>query len=471
MNTLFLNNERKSKRIFKNYIKKVAKVLTSSYKNKKCYSGSYPNNVKEDIKSINFINEDGVGFDKALSFIEEKFMPHAVFTSSPFYMPHLHSPVLIESFASEMIISALNQSMDSWDQGPSATETECAVIKQLCSLYNLKDGDGAFTSGGSQSNLTALFLARDNKLKSLGFDAINNPLGDYSKKLVCYTSEISHFSFDKAAHLLGIGYSNVRKIKTDEKFRIDINDLKNKIEDDIKKGLIPFCTVATAGSTDYGSIDPIIQISDLCKKYNIYFHIDAAYGGALILSDKYKNRIDGVNLADSITVDFHKMFLLPISCSAILVKSSDYLAPLSFRADYLNREEDELNGYTNLVSKGIQCTRRFDALKVMFSFLVRGTKEYGEIVTTCIDNAKYFYNQLKNRSETFEVLNNPEISAILFRSLKTESSKIRNYFMHNKGIFLGESKYKGIDYLKVTLLNPNCTKETIDYIISEIEKV
>lgn len=474
--TLFFSEDKKDKKILKEQLTKTFKSLYKVFNTQKCYNGAKPAVVNAAVSSIDILPDDGVGFDEALKTLEEKVYPYMVYPPSKNYMAHLHSPVLIESLSSELILNTFNQSMDSWDQGPASTNVEEEVVHTLCSLFGYEEGDGALTSGGSQSNLTATFLARDAKLEALGFDARNNPLGEWSEKLVCYVSEISHFSFDKAAHLLGLSYKNVRHVVVDDKYRMDMDELEALIKEDIEAGLVPFLVVATVGTTDFGSIDPLSEISTICRKYEMYMHADAAYGSALIMSDEYKSRIQGIDKADSITVDFHKMFLLPISCSCLLVKDKNYLNPLSFHAVYLNREEEESDGYTNLVSKGLQTTRRFDALKVLFSFLVRGKKGFNEIVNKNIENAKYFYNILK-RDRAFEVLNNPEISAVVFRVVYKKkgikhhnrnidanalNKNIRHNLMHEKGIFIGETEVNGHTYLKTTILNPRLEKSDFD---------
>ncbi|MDD6957376.1 MAG: aspartate aminotransferase family protein [Sphaerochaetaceae bacterium] len=475
MSNYFFTDEGSDKKVFKEQIQKTLDVLEQTYDTPKCYKGALPEEVKKEITSIDVLPDEGMGFDKALNVLKEKVLPYMVFPPSKTYMAHLHSPALSEGVVSELIIGAYNQSMDSWDQGPAATNVEIHVINKLCSLFGFNNGDGAITSGGSQSNLTALFLARDAKLADLGFDAKHNALGDWSKKLVCYTSEISHFSFDKASHLLGLGYNAVRHVKTDSCYRMDINDLRNKVETDIKNGLVPFAVVATVGTTDFGSIDPLVEIHKICSEYGMYMHSDAAYGSALIMSSKYKNRISGIEYSDSITIDFHKMFLLPISCSAIIVKNKNYLDPLSFRAVYLNREEEEELGYENLVSKGLQTTRRFDSLKVLFSFMVRGAKGFDEIISKSVENAEYLYEKLKNDSD-FETFNKPEISAVIFRYVGSSSDlnnlnkNIRHALMHMCGIFIGETETEGKTTLKTTLLNPRTEKKDLDELVCKIKE-
>lgn len=470
MKNLFLTNSEETKTEYKQIMNQTVQAVADSFNASTAYSGPTPQELQALIKSKTILPEQGLGWQKVLEMTKEKILPNLLRTSSTDYMPHLHSPATLESIASEIIISTFNQSMDSWDQAPVATEIEVEVINHLCKLYGYDEkADGVFTSGGSQSNQTAIILARDwfcNEI--LKFDVKKYGLPQNFQKLRMYTSEISHFSMEKSAHILGLGYQSVVKVPVDDKKRMDITILKQLIQKDIEEGNIPFLAVATVGTTDFGSIDSIKEISELCKKHNMWLHADAAYGSGVILSEEYKHRLEGINLCNSITVDFHKMFLLPISCSAVLVKDGSTFDALTIHADYLNREEDEEDGYTNLVDKSLQTTRRFDALKVWMSFQIRGKDGWSKIITTSMSNAQYFYQQLSN-DKNFEVITNPEISSVVFRyiSEKTENTdeinkKVRRQLLHNHGVVIGQTVSNGHVCLKFTLLNPLMTHEKLD---------
>ena len=348
-NNLLLTKD--SKEEFMQMIVQTAQAIADSICDTKAYAGLSPDELKKTVHVENLLPNEGEGFDNVLSALKKQILPNFLRTSSTDYMAHLHSPALLESIAAELIIASFNQSMDSWDQSPVATEVELEVIRKLCSMYGYgNESDGVFTSGGSQSNMSALLFARDWYCqKKLGHDVKKCGLPENYRKLRLYTSEISHFSMEKGAHLLGLGYDSVVKVPVDSKQKIDVNALEQLIEADLKNGNLPFCVVATIGTTDYGSIDPMTEISRICQKFDLWLHADAAYGSAVILSSKYVQRVVGFDSCDSITVDFHKMFLLPISCSVVLLKDASDFEALELHADYLNREEDEEDGYTNLV--------------------------------------------------------------------------------------------------------------------------
>ena len=459
---------------YERIVDKTKEAILSSYSDDSAFSGINPYQLRRQIEKIGLLQEDGLGFDRTLQLVKDEILPHLLRTWSRSYMPHLHSPALLESLSAEMIISAFNDSMDSWDQGPAATEVEAMVIKELLRLFGFdRDcGDGAFTSGGSQSNLTAITAARDKVLMNkFSWDVKKKGLIPDFHRLRLYTSEISHFSMDKSAHLLGLGYDAVRRIKVNDRCQVDIPSFEKMLKEDSEKGLIPFMAVATLGTTDYGSIDDVGKMRRLSDSYGMHLHLDAAYGSALILSDKEKKRLGSIELADSITIDFHKMFLLPISCSAVLFKDKKDLEPFLLHADYLNREEDEEDGYLNLVGKGIQTTRRFDALKVLFSCKARGRREYASIIEKSLSNAEYVYRILSG-DESFIAPVKPELSSVVF-ALKGGDDlnrRVRRTLLE-EGCVIGQTVKDGSVMLKLTLLNPNLEKEDLENLIKHIKEM
>ena len=456
---------------FGEMVRETLSSIFRSFSDGSAFSGIDPYDLRDRIGALGFLPEHGRGFEAVLEDTEKVILPHLLRTWSVDYMPHLHSPVLTETICSELIISCFNDSMDSWDQGPAATELEESMVRGLTQLFGLPEGaDGCFTSGGSQSNITALMAARDRYCRErLGWDVRTDGLPPEFRRLRVYTSEISHFSMDKASHILGMGYGAVRKIPVDERCRVDVAAFERMVEEDVASGLLPFCAVATFGTTDFGSVDDAAGMREVCDRHGMHLHGDAAYGSGLIMSGKYGDRVSALSICDSITVDFHKMFLLPISCSAILTRDADLLRCFEFHADYLNRVEDEEDGYINLVGKSMQTTRRFDALKVYMAFQARGRDGFGAIIDTAVENAAYLFERVSSDGGFIAPVE-PEMSSVVF-ALKGGDDlnrRVRRRLLA-EGTVIGQTVKDGRVMLKFTLLNPNLTHERIDAIVDRIK--
>ena len=469
---LFLTEREEDKKEYLREMELALGAIVDAYRDGRAYVGMEPQKLAEFMAEDTILPNTGLGFDAALAKMKDKIIPYLVHPSSAAYTPHLHSPALMETLAADAVISAFNQSMDTWDQSPAATQTECEVIRTLCSLYGFDEkADGVFTSGGTDSNFEALLISRDLFCDKFGWNIRMNGLPDEFRKLRVYTSQISYFSVRKSMHLMGLGYNSVVLVPVDENFRMDAKALEKFVEDDIACGNIPFCAIATCGTTDFGTIDPIEEIHAICQKYGMRLHCDAAYGSALILSDNYRSRIAGISLADSLTVDFHKMFMLPISCSSMLLKNGDDFKYIAFHSNYLNREEDEEEGFTNLVGKSLQTTRRFDALKVWMSFQSRGRDGWAKLIDEVMKNSEYLYEKLDGM-DGFETLVRSEISSVVFRvdGSNELNRSIRLGLLEKHGTVIGQTSAMGKTWLKCTILNPNITKEKIDWLLSEIIK-
>ncbi|MCQ2981428.1 MAG: aspartate aminotransferase family protein [Treponemataceae bacterium] len=496
-NDLFLTDTPETKTLYTTMMAQTAQAVADAITDSKAYVGPVPADLQKAIAVDSLLPENGLGWDAVFERLKKQILPNFLRTSSTDYMPHLHSAVTLESVAAELILSTFNQSMDSWDQAPVATEVEVAVVQFLCQLYgyDVTKADGVFTSGGSQSNQTALILARDWFCNTvLNYDVKKHGLPENFRKMRMYTSEISHFSMEKTSHIMGMGYECVVKVPVDAHKKMDIAALKKLIAEDKAAGNIPYCVVATVGTTDFGSIDDIDAIRELCDENHMWLHADAAYGSGVILSDKYRNRVEFLKKADSITVDFHKMFMQPISCSAVLVKDGTTFDALTIHADYLNRTEDEEDGYTNLVDKSLQTTRRFDALKVWVSFQTRGKDGWSELITTCMENAQYLQSRLAGDTD-FVTITEPEISSVVFRLSESfcgpepanktgldgtpsdepwcdiVNKKVRRHLIHQEGVIIGQTVSNGHVCLKFTLLNPLVSHEKLDGLLTLIKKL
>ena len=304
----------------------------------------------------------------------------------------------------------------------------------------------------------ALLVARDWFVKKRsGHNVQRDGLPSYAASLRIIGSSKSHFTLEKAAAIMGLGQQAVVRVPANPDGTMIIEALESTLLDLQSAGLLPFAIVGTAGTTDHGAVDDLLQISRIARQHDIWFHVDAAYGGALILSQA-RHRLAGIELADSLIVDFHKLWFQPISCGVLLMRDASDFSYLLHRADYLNRETDDL---PNLVDKAISTTRRFDALKVFMMLRAIGTKTLGAMVDHLLRQtaaiAEYVH---KNRN--FELLAPPALSTILFRYIRLASGEqtndvnrqLRRALLKSGVAVLGETMVDGKVALKLTILNP-----------------
>jgi L-2,4-diaminobutyrate decarboxylase len=325
-----------------------------------------------------------------------------------------------------------------------------------------------------------LLLARESAGRQHGVQIQKQGLEGQCRKFRILCSEAAHFSVRQSAALLGLGEQAVVTVATDGNFCMLPIALKETVEQLESEGLLPIAVVATAGTTDFGAIDPIDKIAAICQKKQLWLHVDAAYGGALLLSEQHADRLNGIALANSVTVDFHKLFYQPISCGAFLVRDREYFDLIHLRSDYLNPEENEFNGILDLVSKSIQTTRRFDGLKLFMSMQVLGQSTFAQMIDGILALTKSVA-QVMSADTALEVANpNPSLTTVVFRYLPQGAAaefidsinqNIRTEIMAEGLAVIAQTRLAGQIYLKFTLLNPLTNFKHVQTIVTTVKRI
>jgi len=441
------------------------------------YSGQNPEDLRIALQHALPLcdsgSQPGIGIRQAIGDVLESVGRHCIIAAHPYCIAHLHTPPLLPALAAEMILTAINPSMDSWDQSAAATFVEQQVIDWICSEFGFSaTAGGTFTSGGTQSNLLGLLLARNECIeRHFHVDAQEDGLPSDARRLRILCSVNSHFSIQKSAALMGLGKKSVISVGEDACGRLCIDKLNAEIELLRKNDLIPCAIVATAGTTDLGAIDPLEAVAECAREHQVWLHIDAAYGGALIFSQP--TRLAGIALADSLTVDFHKLFFQPISCGVCLVRNRSLFRYLLHHAPYLNRETDDL---PNLVEQSLCTTRRFDALKVVLSIRALGRQTLGEMIDRTLELAKTAAQWI-DRHESLQLVAAPQLSTVLFRYVGPRSSadldevqqRLRLELLSTGAAVIGETQYRGHRVLKLTILNPCLTEDLLKELLDKID--
>lgn len=418
----------------------------------------------------------------ALAELETVYLRDAVYFHHPKYAAHLNCPVVIPALVGEAVLSAVNSSLDTWDQSAGATLIEQRLIRWTADRLGLgPDADGVFTSGGSASNQQALLIARNRAVAALRSDPARREqrLPELLAGLRIFASEASHFSIRKSASLLGLGYDAVIAVPCDSRRRMDPEPLADALSASAARGEQAMAVVATAGTTDFGSIDPLLQAARLAEEHGAWLHVDAAYGGGLITSRRYRHLLDGIGAADSVTVDFHKTFFQPVSSSAVLVRDAAMLGHVTYYADYLNPESAAREAIPNQVDKSIQTTRRFDALKLWLTLRIMGADGVGSLLDAAIDLAAVA-GRLVEADPDFEAAAPVQLSTLVFRyrpagglsdqAVDAVNLHIRRSLAASGRALVAGTTVDGAHYLKFTLLNADTTEADLQDILEQIRQ-
>jgi L-2,4-diaminobutyrate decarboxylase len=397
-----------------------------------------------------------------LDELEDVYLRDAVYFHHPRYLAHLNCPVVIPALLGEAVLTAVNSSMDTWDQSAGGTLIERRLIGWTAERIGLGAlADGVFTSGGTQSNLQAMLLAREEA-------------GPGRRRILA--SAAGHFSVQKSAKLLGLDPDAVIVVETGADRRMSAAALARELIRCRERGETVMAVVATAGTTDFGTIDPLPDIADLCASFGVWLHVDAAYGCGLLASRTRRHLLDGIERADSVTVDYHKSFFQPVSSSALLVRDGRTLRHATYHADYLNPARMAGQQIPNQVDKSLQTTRRFDALKLWMTFRIMGPDAIGELFDEVVERAADAYGLL-SEDPRFEVVTKSQLSTVVFRYLPTGAAGdladaanlyAREALAASGAAVVAGTKVDGEHFLKFTLLNPQTSLADIEHVLELI---
>ncbi|MBJ6638264.1 aspartate aminotransferase family protein [Streptomyces sp. DHE7-1] len=352
--------------------------------------------------------------------------------ADPLCAAHLHCPPLAVATAADLAASALNPSLDSWDQAPAASALETEVTHALARLIGLRDA--LVTTGGTESNQLALLLARETRGRDV--------------RLVCGAN--AHHSLPRAAWLLGLPDPVVLPTPHGT---LDPAALHHTLT--TEPG--PLLVAATAGTTDAGLIDPLPEIARLCATHGARLHIDAAYGAGLAFSDLHRHKLAGLDAAHTVTLDLHKLGWQPAAAGLLAVTAPHELTALHHHADYLNADDDTEAGLPDLLGRSLRTTRRPDILKIAVTLRTLGRTGLGTLVDQVCAHAHEFAD-LVHRHPGHDLYDRPVISTVLFRPAgapDTTVAAVRRRLLHEGRAVLGRARPDGRLWLKATFLNPH----------------
>jgi glutamate decarboxylase len=373
----------------------------------------------------------------------EEIAPHAVNVASPYFVGHMTSAIPFFMVHLKTIVAALNQNVVKLETSKVVSVIEKQVLAKIHKIIygesdafydehvqNTQTSLGCFTENGTLANLTALWVARNSRLgPKEGFNGVDREgifaaYGAYGiERSVILVSKLGHFSLKKAGGILGIGNGNIISIETDRANRIDLKSLEEKIGG-IKTSRTPtkiIAIVGIAGATETGTVDPLRQIGDICAENGIHFHVDAAWGGPVLLSDKYRHLLDGIGLADSVTIDGHKQLYMPMTSGMVYFRDPHRMDSIIYHANYVNRR-----GSVDLGIKSLSGSREANSLILDSALKIMGSRGYALLIDHGIETAKSFAEVITGRAD-FELVTHPELNILTYRlcpaDIKSELEK------------------------------------------------
>jgi aromatic-L-amino-acid decarboxylase len=368
--------------------------------------------------------QEGADAEELFARFRDEIAPHSMTVSSPRYFGQFNPTPLAIGVWADALASALNQNGAIWRNSPAASVIEDRVLRWLCELIGYAPtAYGTLTSGGSEANLVALKCARDQAHTRARDAGLRGAAGD----LMVYASDQCHYSFIKSVDILGLGRDNLRRIPTDSNFHIRADLLRQAIAADKQNGRVPCAIAGAAGATSTGVIDPLHELADIAAETGCWFHVDAAYGGALAFSEKYGGRLRGIERADSVTLDPHKWMFVPFACGATLAREGAGVLreAFDFTPEYLTEKRDYTGGAEqdyDMFRYGQLGTRRFMALKLWLALKHLGQRGYAEIIERQVGLVEYLA-QLLDESPDFARLGQVETAVVCFRYLPGDAQK------------------------------------------------
>ena len=419
------------------------------------------------------LTTDGTDIDSLEPFIKA-YLQYNPDVSQPEFFKLLYSGLNKPALLGDWITSLSNATMHTYQVGPVATLMELELIRQWNQLIGFENGEGVMVSGGSQANLIGMMLARHHAcpdIKSKGFEG---------RTLVAYVSDQAHYSGQKAANVLGIGTDNLVAVESDEEGRIKPEALQMEIDKSITKGHLPFYVGLTAGTTVIGAYDPVAPCSEIARKHNIWLHIDGAWGGPILFSEKHRHLLANSHLADSFAWDAHKLMNVPITAAVILTKQEGKLEACCSGGggEYLFHKDE--NAAYNLGERSIQCGRRADSLKVWLSWKASGNKGFEKKIDY-LQNMKQEFLAMLEQRESLEQLAPAAYLNILFRykpKTVNDEEEIRRLnigicktMMKSGGAYVDYARFKGRTGIRLILANDMVTTEHLKKLLDQCVKI
>jgi glutamate/tyrosine decarboxylase-like PLP-dependent enzyme len=403
-----------------------------------------------------------------LTQVIDDIFGHMMHTTHPKFMAFVPSPSNFISVMADALVSGYNPFAGTWMEASGPAQVELVTINWLRQLFGLPDSAGGlFTSGGSMANLTGLAVARDTRL------------GEEFTAGVIYASDQTHASLARGLRVLGFSSGQYKILPADLAYRLPLAQLEHEIIADRAAGRRPFCVIANAGSTNTGAVDPLPGLAALCQRENLWLHVDAAYGGAAILTDFGREMLAGLEMADSLVIDPHKWLFQPYEIGCILVRDQDLLREsFNYNPEYLQDLQGEQAGI-NYSEYGVQLTRSFRALKLWMSIMVFGLAAFRAAVARGFELAKVAEEEISRRT-LFELVTPAQMGVVTFRIRPPSAAEDELEHLNRALVeaviaagfaMISSTRLRGRTVLRLCLINPRTEAGDVGRVLEHVEEL
>lgn len=428
------------------------------------FAGKSPSQVQELLDESLPANPQNI--EDLLDEVGQKVFSTITNSVGPRYFGYITGGGNQVAVLAEMIKASLNQNNLKWHSSPVSTDLERLVMRWVAEFIGYPTSSaGVLLSGGSVANFNCLAVAR--KIKAPEDISDEGIYG--AKPMTVYVSQEGHSSFDKAMDMLGLGRKYLRKIPVDRHFRMDVRKLEEQIRADKNAGLQPICAIAVAGTTNTGAVDNLNAVANICNNYDLWYHVDAAYGGPAAKVKKVASLFEGIDRADSVVVNPHKWMYVPFEAGGALVKNPEHLRrTFSTIPDYLKSDQQN-GGRTDLMEYNLPLTKEFKALKVWMTIKAYGADRLRHEIVCDIDKTQYLVDLIKD-DEKLELMAPAPLSIVCFRynngmmeeeAINELNDRLIDEIESDGRVFLTGTKINKATALRVCFINHRTKKKDI----------
>ncbi|NKB37679.1 MAG: aminotransferase class I/II-fold pyridoxal phosphate-dependent enzyme [Gammaproteobacteria bacterium] len=406
--------------------------------------------------------------DSVLSLVRDQILKNISHGDHPRFFAFIPGPSNFVGAMADALAAGFNVCASNWLEASGPAEIERICIRWLCDLCALPpESGGTFLSGGSMANLTAIAVARHIKL------------GQADSSSQVYYADQAHMSISRGLRVLGFASHQMTRISTNNSFRMDTDLLRTRIEQDKKEGQLPFCVIATAGTTNTGAVDNLAVIAEICQANNMWLHVDGAFGAGAILSVKGQQQLKGIELADSITIDPHKWLFQPIETGCLLVRDQRNLRQTFDESPEYLSDVDAADEEINFYQHTVQLTRQTRALKLWMSLHVFGAQAFREAIDSGFANAEYIENRISGMTD-WEIVTRANLGIVTFRHAPADYSatelnelnqSISDRLSETNLAFVATTILKGVKTLRMCPINPRTTRSDIDNTLAQLDRI